>query len=204
MSDVTDPTLYDFVAAALAASNVGTYERDPARGLVRCDPILAHIYGLSEDEAAGGVSLARLRQAIHPDDRHIFSDSLQAQAHRGGLLVIEYRVRHPDGRLRWVLVRGRYEPIEPGHSIAAGRGIVIDITESKLDGYLDDGMSITEHDSGDGLEPHHRAVDHALALYEAALAMGEDGESVARAAKEALIVLGKHLAQEVPRWEVEE
>lgn len=186
-----------FVPIALAASNVGTWERDPKQGTVQFDAVMAHMFGFDEEAGAAGVSLSRLRQAIHPDDREFFTSKLLAQADRGGLMIIEYRVRHSDGTQRWVLVRGRYEPIQLGHPIAGGRGIVIDITESKLDGHVEDRAFFARQEE-EGLEPQHRAVDHALALYRETLVMGPEGENVREAARDVLMLLAVQLSMDIP------
>jgi hypothetical protein len=183
--------LPSFSAHSLVASGVGTWERDPKRGLVHFDSTCAEIFGFSEEEARDGVSMDRIKRALHPDDRKILSDRLRRIQRKGGLIVLEYRTRPSPGVVRWVLVRGRYDPIRPGDRIAPGRGIVIDITESKLDGRAEDrAFFLSEADEADEM-PLDRAADLALALHQEAVAHEQTVPGLVSAARLALILLRK-------------
>ena len=97
---------------------------------------MAKLYGLSPLACRLGIAIDMINAAIHRDDRErAIAKRLHTSRH-GGLFVIEYRTTPSPGNVRWVLVRGRYECDEHGHAMR-GRGIVIDITDIKQDGYAD-------------------------------------------------------------------
>lgn len=69
-------------------------------------------------------------QRIHPDDRRFVSTELEAarNEHRGA--VIEHRIALPDGSIRWVTSRGRFQYDTEGRAVSL-HGIVTDITHRK-------------------------------------------------------------------------
>jgi hypothetical protein len=72
-----------------------------------------------------------------PQDREMLTKRLEEVRTFGGMFVIEYRTRPAPHEIRWVLARGRYERDEVTGSMT-GRGIIIDITDSKMDGQVED------------------------------------------------------------------
>lgn len=126
-----------FVQTALSVSQVGTWEYDMVRDRVVTDTITASIFGIDPEKAAAGVSITPFSKNIHPDDLRSFEDKLDNMRERGGLFVIEYRTHPTPADVRWVLARGRYER-DPHTGNMIGRGIVIDITDSKSDGHVED------------------------------------------------------------------
>lgn len=120
-------------ATNLVASWVGTWERDAKRGLIRCDPVMGAIFGLTDREIETGVRLDRFQSIIHPEDRHIFARSLADVRAGGRISLLEYRIVPAPGLVRWVLIRGYYDRPATGQ-IAPGRGIAIDITDAKQGG----------------------------------------------------------------------
>ena len=203
MSGIVLNELPPYAPTTLAASNVGVWIRDADRDVVYCDAVTSHIFGLGEVEGAKGVSLDRLRGMVHPEDRVIHDKEVERSRSQSGLIVFEYRVLTPSGDVRWVLVRGRYDPSRPEQPLNAGRGIVIDITESKLD--EDEDRAFFAH-RGDGdepaVEPLHRACDHALALWGEIDAMDETVPGLSEAADMVLLLLARRLALDVPRGDL--
>ena len=191
------------VPAALRASNVGVWQWDVAQNILRCDAACAAIFGLSPSAAKRGVSRQLAVDVIHPDDLPGFGARVARVVSRGGLFVAEYRTRPKLDEVRWILARGRFE-IEP---VATGRGIVIDITESKLDGHVEDtaffAPSTPEGEAAVN-DPLIRACDRALDLKREAAILGEDVPGLTPAVDLALMVLGRRLAHDVPRSEIEE
>ena len=161
--EITSP----FQRAALDASNVGTWEVDILGDRFRGDAVTASIYGLSVDESIAGVPFARAASRVHPADRPIWRARREHSLRFGGMFVIEYRVLSTLGEIRWVLVRGRYE-IAPDGRVTHARGIVIDLTESKRDGFAEGYAtfvdSLVEDSDAGALE---RAAAHALGAHRA-------------------------------------
>lgn len=137
MSQPASQPVLSFVPDALSASQVGVWETDFANDLTRGDATLAALFGVDPARAAQGLPLAHYVRNVSTEDRTMLSDKLNHVRSVGGLFVIEYRTRPRPGDVRWVLARGRYELDEATGSMT-GRGIVIDITDSKLDGQMED------------------------------------------------------------------
>ena len=191
------------VPAALQASNVGVWEWNTAEDILRCDADCASLFGMPVAVAKRGLPLQSALDGIHPDDLTQFQGRIAHVVHHGGLFVAEYRTRPSLNEVRWILARGRFET-EP---VAIGRGIVIDITESKLDGHVEDtaffARSTPEGEAAVN-DPLIRACDRTLDLKREAAILGEDVPGLTPAVDLALMVLGRRLAQHVPRTEIEQ
>jgi hypothetical protein len=182
-----------FFPAALRASRVGTWETDFARDVTACDATVAAMFGIDPEEAAAGLPLTRYAAAIHPDDQHLFAETVERVSRTGGLFALEYRTVPRVGLLCWVMARGRYET-DLATGDLYGRGIAIDITESKSTGHADDRLIYLPVPTGDS--PLERAVSHAL---EAGAAVDQIGGLEARTLRakinEVLWVMGRMLAR---------
>ncbi len=112
---------------ALETANLGTWYRDTRTDVHVWNDEFYRIFGYDLDQITA--SRAAWTSRIHPDDRAaavaVFENA--DQDHRD--YVNEFRVLHPEGRVRWVRARGRYLYYDPGnvHTI----GVVEDITESR-------------------------------------------------------------------------
>jgi PAS domain S-box-containing protein len=91
--------------ALTAVGGVGAWTFDVARGLFVCDAAVAELYGLDPDAAAAGVTLEAMLVNVHPDDLAWLPALAAADLPLGRDMEVEYRIRHPDGRTRWVLSR---------------------------------------------------------------------------------------------------
>jgi hypothetical protein len=181
-----------FMPAALAASNVGTWEINVAEGRVVADAITAALFGLDPGAAAHGLSLMCYVRGVHPEDRPVFHDKLEPVRREGGLFVVEYRTRPDPGEVRWVLARGRYERDATGRM--QGRGICIDITEGKLDGKAEDRVLFA---LGPTHTPLEQAADAAIAAREAIDRLQEPGRRTLRQRVDALLWdVGRAIARE--------
>ena len=91
----------------------------------------------SKDRALFGFSAwerltaERIRSVVHPEDRQLVRQLSEDALRTGGKLRIEYRVLLPDGRVRWVLRRGRIEFDRNGKPVLM-HGILLDITKRRL------------------------------------------------------------------------
>jgi hypothetical protein len=171
-----------FVLEALQASKVGVWEWRVETDRLRVDPVCADLFGISPDEAKGHLPLSRAMENIHPGDYALFSRQLATVVESGGLFVAEYRTRLRSADIRWVLARGCFSRSAEG-DVTIGRGIVVDVSESKL-----------SMDDEDNLRPIHRATDAALLAFRELELMGGEGEGLRRAARTLLLELGRELA----------
>jgi PAS domain S-box-containing protein len=93
----------------------------------RWSPELSAMFGLAPDTFDGTV--AGWRRLCHPDDWPRVKSSI-AHAHATGEIDVEYRVIHPDGKVRWLNQKGRAlfgANGKPERSI----GFMLDVTERK-------------------------------------------------------------------------
>lgn len=127
----------DFLPDALIASQVGIWETDFENDRTVADATTAALFGVDPVQAALGLPLAAYAEAIFPADQAAFFSNINRVCEQGGLFVVEYRVRSAVNGVRWVLARGHYQRDERTGGVL-GRGIVVDITESKRSGQADD------------------------------------------------------------------
>jgi hypothetical protein len=187
----TDCGASPFMPAALSKTQVGIWEYAIADDRFCCDPIMAALYGLTEDESRSGVSMARIKAAVHPADRQRSLAKFARIVERGGLFIVEYRTLVL-GIERWILVRGHYE-MDMSGATRIGRGIVIDITDCKEDGYAQ-GLA---HFLSEPTETGHLNYLAELAITSRRLIdeLGGKAQSQLRPLIDALMVgIGKRLA----------
>ena len=70
------------------------------------------------------------RERVHPDDLAATERTLQQTIERGGDYADEFRVVWPDGTVRWLEARGRFELDAAGKPLRA-HGVVVDVTNHK-------------------------------------------------------------------------
>jgi two-component system, LuxR family, sensor kinase FixL len=72
------------------------------------------------------VTYERFFTAIHPDDHEAVQEAVQRALESGENFVVEYRILHTDGSIRWIVAHGkRYGDAEPFRLM----GVSFDITE---------------------------------------------------------------------------
>ena len=189
-----------FVPEALSASNVGVWEWAVAGDVMRVDANCAALFGLPAKEAERGLPLKSATDAIHPEDYPSFESQLADVIRQGGLFVAEYRTCPRPGDVRWILARGRFETDTAG-AVSHGRGIVIDITESKRDGHLDEEAVFLAMPDAREWEPLYSATDSAISAYRELEKLGAQGEPLLAAARPLLVALGRELAKLTPEHE---
>ena len=112
---------------SMRASQTGTWHVDLDRGVLDLSSELEAILGLPP----GGVRAADFALSIiHQDDRERVVQATHKVWDQGGEHELEYRIVRPDGKIRWLLVRGQSFPDSSGKHRNA-RGVAIDITERK-------------------------------------------------------------------------
>lgn len=128
--------------------------------------------GFEADDVAEGLPHGRFAEAVDPWDRPLFERRVNQVELSVGLIVIEYQTRPGPDVVHWVLVRGPYYLGWTGE-LLCGPGTAIDITDSKLDGHVEDRVSFTFPPSVEESAwlPLDRAADLALALHREALTL---------------------------------
>ena len=129
---LTDRTVDDVrsrLEATLGAAEIGTWIWEVGPNRVTADRNLARMFNVSEADAAGGPLEAYTRH-IHEEDLPRVQAAIDEAAREGRRFDTEYRVRQPDGGVRWVAGRGWIERDAAGRPVRFP-GVLIDITERK-------------------------------------------------------------------------
>jgi PAS domain S-box-containing protein len=113
------------------AAQFGTYDFDPASGLIHCSAQLNGLLGLPADDGKR-VELAAFLSLVHEEDRVAVSECLTgARREEDGRHNLEFRVLRPDRSVCWLLDRGRTFFAADGDSPIRVMGTVLDVTERK-------------------------------------------------------------------------
>ena len=116
---------------ALAAANLGTWNLDARTGKFTSDERFRAIFG----HTVTGLSAEEALSNLHPDDLGWVTAAVEAATRTTDPVPydVEYRVRHPDGSIRWVAAKGsaRFIETSQGRELAGFEGTVGDITERK-------------------------------------------------------------------------
>lgn len=172
----------EWLQFALTASRMGTWVLDLATNRLACSEQCKANYGRS---ATDPFTYEDLAAAILEEDRQRWQQAVSAATCRPGELEIEYRIRWPDGSVRWVHVRGSCSSV--GGKIAKLSGVSFDITDRKQ----------TEQDLARLLvkEKRHTAVLERVAQASRSMSTELSAESIARSlAQQACSILGASLA----------
>jgi PAS domain S-box-containing protein len=98
----------EFTRLALSAvGGVGVWTYQVSSDRFFCDAAISALYGLDPQEGAAGIARVRFLANVHPDDMPKLRETMEGGLHHGKDIELEYRIRHPDGGVRWVLSRGR-------------------------------------------------------------------------------------------------
>ncbi len=124
-------TSEDLTRLAMSAiGGVGVWTFDIAADRLTCDAAVAELHGLDPDAAAAGVARDRFLAGIHPDDHARLRRPVAHALLRSGAVEVEYRVRHADGRIRWMLSRGHTQFDASGRPTRT-TGIAIETTRQR-------------------------------------------------------------------------
>ena len=115
------------LAIAIEAAQLGRWEYDVRSGSLTWSDITRRMYEVPPDVP---VSPATFEALIHPDDRHLLA-AASAKAAEGGEIDVEFRVVFPDGRIKWILSKGRTILDDEGRA-ARMVGVKVDVTERKF------------------------------------------------------------------------
>ncbi|MBS1139909.1 MAG: hypothetical protein H6R13_1362 [Proteobacteria bacterium] len=85
------------------------------------------IYGFSADEVENQVR--PLRDMMHPDDVEHFVASMQESAKTLSPWHVDYRIRMPDGQIKWLMINAQPERSSDGSTL--WHGFIADISEMK-------------------------------------------------------------------------
>ncbi len=106
-------------------SHTGDWSLDTETGEIRVSEELHRIYG--RDPLDEPLSIAAVREAIHPDDREWVAERVRTAVASSSGYELEHRIVRPDGAIRYIHARG--EPwLRPDGSVGGTCGTAHDIT----------------------------------------------------------------------------
>ena len=118
----------DFIRLALSAvGGVGVWTFDVASDRFYFDAGIAGLYALDPKDGPGGLPRTEFLANVLPEDQAALRATMSGGLVRPGDLELEYRIRHPDGSVRYVLSRGHTYFDEAGVAIRR-TGVGIDTT----------------------------------------------------------------------------
>ena len=112
---------------AQQAGKIGTFEWNVQTGEVACTPELVALYGLP----IGGLdTYQNWLEMLHPDDRAVTEQQVQAALASGEELNIEFRICRPDKSVGWIACRAKVFPDDRGLPLRM-IGVNVDISDRK-------------------------------------------------------------------------
>jgi PAS domain S-box-containing protein len=109
------------------SANLGLWQRDVDTDRVWATEACRTLLGM---DPVASLTPQSLIDICHPDDRQRVRQACEAAVAQGKSGELEYRVMHPDGRVRWVLDRARTVFDHTGKPLRMS-GVVMDITDRK-------------------------------------------------------------------------
>ena len=110
-----------------SVGGVGAWTADLVRDRYVGDAAIAQLYGIDPVRVARGVPRAQFLSNVHPDDVPAIHAVIEQSLVSGQDMAIEYRLRQPDGTVRWVLSRFRTYVDDAGRPLRR-IGIGVEIT----------------------------------------------------------------------------
>jgi PAS domain S-box-containing protein len=107
----------DRLEMATKAAEIGIWEWDVAAGTLHWDERMYEMYGATEEERRGGLAYDFWRSRVHPDDISMAEGKLHAEVAGTGRFDPVFRIRLPDGRLRYIQAAAYVERDEKGGAL---------------------------------------------------------------------------------------
>ena len=108
-------------------ANIGTWDWNIQTGNLLWSEMIAPLFGYDHKTAT---TYENFVQAIHPDDRDLVTNAVQACVDQDTKYNVEHRVVWPDGTVHWVREEGGVERSKDGTPVRM-LGVVIDIDDRK-------------------------------------------------------------------------
>jgi PAS domain S-box-containing protein len=124
--------LQDFTRLALSAVNgVGVWTYDVASDCFTCDPAVSELYDIDPDQAAKGIWREGFLANVLEEDRGKLLSTMAGGLAKRGDLELEYRIKHKDGTVRWVLSRG-HTYFDAEDRPVRRTGVAIETTKNRM------------------------------------------------------------------------
>lgn len=112
---------------AAEAANLGVWTRELPDGKIWATPHWRRLLGFTEAER---ITVDRFFERVHPEDRSLVRETLWKSERENDRYELEYRLLFPNGSIRWIASRGRFETKGAEKRIVAS-GVSVDITARK-------------------------------------------------------------------------
>jgi PAS domain S-box-containing protein len=113
---------------AAEAARMGSWQLDVASGKLECSDEFLSLIGVERAEWGGTASA--LEALVHPEDAERRGSLYDDAILHGGFIELEFRIRKPDGEVRWMYSRGDCWRGADG-TPASFLGVMMDITARK-------------------------------------------------------------------------
>ena len=113
---------------AMRAASMGAWEWIAATNVTVWDENFSRLIGLAGKDMPG--SPEGVLQYIVPEDREKFLNAVKRCSETGERYGLEFRIRRPDGEIRWIADQGRATLDENG-KVVRFRGVAQDITDRR-------------------------------------------------------------------------
>ena len=117
------------IEAVEFSDDIGTWNYEIDSNRVFADKNLARLFGVTDEEAAGG-GIESYLKAVHADDRPQMTEIIENAISRGTTYKAEYRLVQKDSSIRFVVATGKVLRDESGRALSLP-GVVLDITDRK-------------------------------------------------------------------------
>ncbi len=114
---------------AQRAANIGSWDWDIPTGGLHWSEQIESLFGFKRGQF--GRTYEAFLKCVHPDDRKLLTDSVNACLEKNAEYNVEHRIIWPDGSIKWVLERGDVIR-DKNNTPVRMLGIVQDITQRKL------------------------------------------------------------------------
>ncbi len=118
------------LAFALESGRMGSWDINLENNNIACSPEMLKIWEISENEFRGERSELQMR--VHPEDRAPMVELLNEAIRARSVYEMEYRLLFPDGKIKWVISRGRCTYAPNSDTPVRIAGVVFDVTEKKI------------------------------------------------------------------------
>ena len=112
-----------------AGAIIGTWMWDVRADVFIADEMFAAHFGLDPEAVASGMTLEKVSESIHPDDRARVERAVTAAIEQRSRYRCQYRVRR-DGTYHWVEARGRVQADAEGRAVRFP-GVLLDIDDRR-------------------------------------------------------------------------
>lgn len=113
---------------AQRAANIGSWDWDILTGNLSWSDAIESLFGFKKGDF--NKTYKAFIGCVHPDDRKLVSDSINACISHGKEYKIEHRIVWPDGSIHWLLEKGNVMRDKSGRAVRM-LAVVQDITERK-------------------------------------------------------------------------